>query len=60
MTRESKIGKVIRLLRSNQVETDYCSPNYVADFATHRGIKLTSDEVLHISNIYQLKPQENE
>ena len=60
MTRLSKIAIVIRLLRSNQVETDYCSPNYVADFAINRGIQLTSDEVVHISNIYQLKPTENE
>ena len=59
MTRESKIGKVIRLLRSNQVETDLCSPNYVADFAHRRGIELTSEEVVHISNIYHLEPQEN-
>jgi hypothetical protein len=56
MTRESKVAKVIRLLRQNQVNGDYCSPNYVADFAAHRGIKLTSDEVVTISRRYELVP----
>jgi hypothetical protein len=59
MTRLSKVGKAIRLLRSNQVQDDIYSPNYVADFVAHRGIKLTSEEVVHISDIYTLKPNEN-
>ena len=56
MTRESKIGKVIRLLRQNKVKAKYCSPNYVADFAFNRGIKLSSEEIVYISDTYRLKP----
>jgi hypothetical protein len=60
MTRLSKIEKVIRLLRSNQVKTKDVTPCYLTDFISRRGINLTVDEVFHISNIYKLKPEENE
>ena len=53
MTRESKVRIVIGLLRANKVHTDDCSPNYVADFAHRRGIELSSEEVVEISNIYE-------
>jgi len=59
MTRESKIGKVIRLLRQNQVDGDLCSPNYVADFCASRKIKLTNEDIVYISDTYELKPKSN-
>ena len=50
-----KIKKVTRLLRKEKVETDYCSPCYVAEFAYNKNIKLTSDEVVYISDHYELE-----
>lgn len=54
MTRLSKIGKVKRLLHQNEVDGDLCSPNYIAEFTSSRGIKLTSEEVIQISDTYDL------
>lgn len=56
MTRISKIGKVERLLRQNGVFSGKASPNYVADFCLERGIKLTSEEIIQISDTYRLEP----
>jgi hypothetical protein len=47
-----KVKKVARLLKSSDVDPDIVSPNYVADFAYNKNIKLTSDEVVYISDNY--------
>ncbi len=52
MTRESKMGKVIRLLHQNEIEPDLASPNMVAEFAYNRKIRLTSEEIVKISDSY--------
>ena len=43
---------VLNELYDEEIESEYCSPNFVADFAYNRGYKLKSDEVVLISNYY--------
>ena len=52
MTSKSKMRIVLEMLRYNQVEEELCSPNYVADFASSRGIKLTSEDIVKVSDTY--------
>jgi hypothetical protein len=49
---EDKVLKVLNLLHDEEVDMEYCSPNYVADFAYNRGVNLQSEEVVMISNYY--------
>ena len=53
MTRESKIGKVIRLLHQNNVKAKNCTPCSVTEFISKRGITLTVDQVYTITNTYE-------
>ena len=46
----TKINKIVSYLRKHQVDLDYCSPNYIADTAYDIGIKLTSAEIVYISD----------
>jgi hypothetical protein len=34
------------------IDAEYASPNFVADFAYSRGFELSSDDVVFISNVY--------
>ena len=47
-----KVLTVLNMLYDASMEAEYCSPNYVADFAHNRGIELDCDEVVSISNHY--------
>jgi hypothetical protein len=47
---KTKILRIIKLIVKSKIDTDYCSPNFVADIAYSHKIKLTSDEVVYISN----------
>ena len=58
MTYVQKTDIVISLLRDEGIETEYCSPNLVAEFAANRGFHLTCDEVVQISNEYTLEETE--
>jgi len=58
MTHISKVEIVTALLKEEGVESEYCSPNFVADFAWNRGFRLTSAEVVQISNDYMLEEVE--
>lgn len=49
---DTRVGAVLKMLEIAGVETDIASPNYVADFASKRGIALTSEQVVTISNKY--------
>lgn len=49
---KDKCNKVIELLKKEKVETDEASPNFVADFANKKGIELTSDEIVWVSDNY--------
>lgn len=44
--------EVLNLLHDEEHEAEYVSPNYVASYAAKAGIKLTSDEVVMISDYY--------
>jgi len=48
----SKFTIVRDLMRKEGVDPEYASPNFVKDFADNRGIKLTSEQVVDISNRY--------
>ena len=39
-------------MKKESIDPNYASPNFVKDFADNRGISLTSDEVVRISNNY--------
>lgn len=43
---------ILNLLYNSDQDPEYCSPNFVADFAYNRGFELTSDEVVYISDVY--------
>lgn len=47
-----KIQLVLKMLQNENVDPEYVSPNFVADFASNRGIVLTSKQVVFISNNY--------
>jgi hypothetical protein len=47
-----KALKVIRLIKLTDIESDYVSPNFVAEIAYNNKVKLTSDEVVYISDNY--------
>lgn len=47
------IELVLKMLQDETVDAEYCSPNFVADFASNRGITLTSNQVVEISNTYE-------
>lgn len=54
--KESKVDKVIKLLREAKTPSGKASPNFVNDFAWKHGIEdLTSEEVVKISDTYSLK-----
>ena len=44
---------VIKWLKLEQIDADLVSPNYVADFASNRGVYLTGADVVEISNNYE-------
>lgn len=44
--------KVNRMLKRSGVKVNECTPNYVAEYAFKKGIKLTSEEIVRISNNY--------
>lgn len=44
--------KVNRMLKRSGVKVNECTPNYVAEYAFNKGIKLTSEQVVRISNNY--------
>lgn len=46
----AKIRKVVKLLKMHVEDLDYISPNYVADVAFSNNVKLTSEEVVYISD----------
>ena len=46
------VNDVMKLLKKESIDPNYASPNFVKDFADNRGISLTSDEVVRISNNY--------
>ena len=48
----AKIMLVLQMLRNERINSEYCNPNFVADFAYNRGIELSSNEVVYISDIY--------
>ena len=50
-----EVEEVIELMRKEKIPTDSASPNFVKDFADNRGISLDADEVVEISNQYELK-----
>jgi hypothetical protein len=52
MIRKYIINKVLKMLKKENIDSEYCSPNFVADFSYNRGINLLSDEVVAISNQY--------
>lgn len=45
-------NKVCQLIHDTGIESDYVSPNYVADIAQKKGFKLSSDEIVNINNNY--------
>lgn len=47
-----KTRTVLDLMYQEKVDPEYASPNFVAEFAYNRGIHLTSDEVVYISDNY--------
>lgn len=48
----SNVSEVLRLLKDEGVDPTILSPNYIADFAYARGLTLTSDEVVYVSDNY--------
>lgn len=48
----ASVIKVMKLLKKESIDPNYVSPNFVNDFANNRGISLSSDEVVRISNNY--------
>ena len=40
---------VDKLKNDDEIDIDYISPNFVADYAYNKGISLTSDEIVEIS-----------
>lgn len=51
MVNMNKVFKVLTMLHDNGIDSDICSPNFVVDFAFNRGIRLTSSEVVLISDM---------
>jgi hypothetical protein len=49
-----KALKVIKLIKLTDIESDYVSPNFVADIAYSNKVKLTSDEIVYISDNYDM------
>lgn len=49
-----KVLYVLALLKLEGIESEHCSPNFVADFAFNRDVLLTSEEVVNISNRYNI------
>lgn len=47
-----KTIKTLHLLYDAEVDPEYCSPNFVASFAEKLDIKLTSDDVVFVSDVY--------
>lgn len=52
-TLESPVKRTLRLLADANIEADVASPNFVADFASNRGVSLESAEVVEVSNAYE-------
>jgi hypothetical protein len=52
MSKQDKVLQVLNMLYDEAVEAEYCSPNFVADFAYNRDVELESDEVGLVSNYY--------
>lgn len=48
-----KLEKMNKILKKRKVDPDLVSPNYVANVAYSNNIKLTSDEVVYISNNFE-------
>lgn len=44
--------ETLNLLYDAEVNPEYCSPNFVASFAQKRNIKLTSDDIVFVSDVY--------
>lgn len=44
--------QVLNEMYDENIEAEFASPNFVADFAYNRGFKLSSDDVVFISNVY--------
>lgn len=49
----NKIEKIKNLMYRNHVPTEMASPNYVAEFTFSRGITLSSEEIVVISETYK-------
>ncbi len=47
-----KVKRIIKKLERDKIDRDIASPNYIAEYSYNRGYKLTSDEVVYISNKY--------
>jgi len=52
-TGNDKFKKISDLLQKEKIKDKYISPNFVKDFAHNRGIDLTSEQVVNISNKYK-------
>jgi hypothetical protein len=50
--KEDLVLKVLNMLHDAEVEAEYCSPNFVADFAYNRRVSLQSEEIVLVSNCY--------
>lgn len=47
-----KVMYILNLLYDEEVESEYCSPNLVAYFAGKHSIKLSSDDIVYVSDVY--------
>lgn len=47
---KTKITKIVLLIKKAKINLDYCSPNLVSEIAYNHKIKLTSDEIVYISD----------
>lgn len=50
--KQSRVLQVLKLLHAENTDAEYCSANFVADFAHEHGITLNSRQAVVISNVY--------
>jgi hypothetical protein len=47
-----KVLTVLNLMHDEECDMEYASPHFVKDFAEKNNIRLSSDEIVLISNVY--------
>ncbi|KKL19917.1 hypothetical protein LCGC14_2460680 [marine sediment metagenome] len=52
-TSQNKIIKMLNILKKEEIRSEYCSPNTVANYASQHNIQLTSKEIVYISAKYK-------